>query len=307
MNISRSAILEGHEHPIYSICNSQKTHIIFTGGGEAAVVEWSLKTMTHIKVLFKTPGSIYALHCPSSPNILIAGDRSGTITIFDFLQQKIVHQIRHHTKAVFQITSDLDSFFSVSEDGSLCQWSSKDFSLIHKKQVIDDSLRTIAISPDKKIMAIGGKDALVRVLDIQTFEYVHLIEGHTMGIFSLCFSPDGKYLLSSSRDAQLKIWNVNDHFSLRENIPAHLFSINDITFLGDQKYFATASRDKSIKIWNIEDLQLYKIISLEKLNEGHRLSVNKIIFNSFNNLPAGRQGQLVSVSDDKMVMVWSIS
>lgn len=55
--------------------------------------------------------------------------------------------------------------------------------------------------------------------------------------------------------------------------------------------------DKTIKIWGSDDFKLYKIISREKGFPVHRLSINKIAWSL-----DGRQ--LISVSDDKLVMAW---
>jgi centriolar protein POC1 len=48
-----------------------------------------------------------------------------------------------------------------------------------------------------------------------------------MAVFSTAYTPDGKYILIGSRDAQLKIWDA-ETFMLVKNIPAHLFAINHI-------------------------------------------------------------------------------
>ncbi|RYE35641.1 MAG: WD40 repeat domain-containing protein, partial [Sphingobacteriaceae bacterium] len=98
------------------------------------------------------------------------------------------------------------------------------------------------------------------------------------------------------RDAQLKVWDCKT-FELLKNIPAHLFAVNSIAFHPTEPYFATASMDKSIKIWGSDDFKLYKIISREKGLPVHRLSINKVAWSLDG-------GKLVSVSDDKLVMVW---
>jgi WD40 repeat protein len=56
--------------------------------------------------------------------------------------------------------------------------------------------------------------------------------------------------------------------------------------------------DKSIKIWGADDFKLYKIISREKGINTHKLSVNKLTWNG---------GDLISVSDDKTVIIWRLS
>ena len=42
--------LIGHKHPIYALAGSSKPHIVFTAGGEGAVVEWSLKKKKDFKI-----------------------------------------------------------------------------------------------------------------------------------------------------------------------------------------------------------------------------------------------------------------
>ena len=121
-----------------------------------------------------------------------------------------------------------------------------------------------------------------------------MLYGHTMAVFSTQYPPSGDYLVSGSRDAQVKIWDTKS-FELIHNIPAHLFAVNSIAFHPLQSYFATASMDKSIKIWGADDFKLYKIISREKGFDGHQLSINKIVWNG---------DQLISTGDDKRIIVW---
>jgi WD40 repeat protein len=110
------------------------------------------------------------------------------------------------------------------------------------------------------------------------------------------YAPDGSYLVSGSRDAQIKIWDALT-FELIKNIPAHMFAVNHIAFHPSLPYFATASMDKSIKIWGADDFKLYKIISREKGYPCHVLSINKLAWDG---------NHLISVSDDKRIMIWDL-
>jgi WD40 repeat protein len=118
-----------------------------------------------------------------------------------------------------------------------------------------------------------------------------------MAVFSTQYSPDGSYVVTGSRDAQVKIWNTST-FELIHNIPAHLFAVNHIAFHPEQPYFATASMDKTIKLWGADDFKLYKVISREKGFETHFLSINKLVWHN---------GQLLSTSDDKRIIIWDIA
>jgi WD40 repeat protein len=120
-----------------------------------------------------------------------------------------------------------------------------------------------------------------------------------LAITSLAYHPSGKYLISGSRDAQLKIWDL-PNYQLQQTLPAHLFAVYSICFHPHLPYFATCSQDKSIKIWDAANFKLYKILSLEKLGIGHSHSINKIVWSN-----DGKH--LISTGDDRKVMVWEIN
>lgn len=49
---------------------------------------------------------------------------------------------------------------------------------------------------------------VLRVFDVMSLLMVRKFEGHTDRVTDLCFSDDGKWLLSSSMDGSLRIWDV---------------------------------------------------------------------------------------------------
>jgi U3 small nucleolar RNA-associated protein 21 len=51
-------------------------------------------------------------------------------------------------------------------------------------------------------------DMVIRLYDIVGQRMVRKFEGHTDRITDMCFSEDGKWLLSSSMDGTLRIWDV---------------------------------------------------------------------------------------------------
>ncbi len=301
MQVEKTAELSGHINPIFALAFSQKPGIIFTAGNDKGVVEWSLKTNAFIKVMFPVATSVYAIHCPVGFPLLFAGLRNGDVLVFDFIQQKLLPPLKYHQKPIFDMQSvpDKKELLIASEDGSISIWNLEDLSLVHSIPVAADTVRSISISTQNKQIAFGCRDNTIRVYDLEDYTQIRTLTGHTLPVFSVAYAPSGDYLVSGSRDAQLKIWDCKS-FELIHNIPAHLFAINSIAFHPTQPYFATASMDKSIKIWGSDDFKLYKIISREKGFATHRLSINKIAWSADGN-------QLVSVGDDKLVMIWDFS
>src|SRR5580698_4775006 len=101
ISVKKTAELTGHGNPIFTLELSQKPGILFTGGNDKGVVEWSLKNYAFIKVLFPVTASIYAIHGPIGYPLLFAGLRNGDVLVFDFLKQAIVATLKHHQKPIF--------------------------------------------------------------------------------------------------------------------------------------------------------------------------------------------------------------
>src|ERR1700760_4351419 len=143
--VQQKAELTGHSNPIFTLELSQKPGILFTGGNDKGLVEWSLKTNSFIKVMFPVPASIYALHGPVGFPLMFTGLRSGEVLVFDFIQQKLLSPLRHHVKPVFDIKSvnHKKELLVASEDGTVSIWSLETLNLLHAIKVSDDTVRCI--------------------------------------------------------------------------------------------------------------------------------------------------------------------
>ena len=299
ISVQKIAELSGHRNPVFTLELSQKPGILFSGGNDKGLVEWSLKTNTFLKVLFPVNSSVYAVHCPTGVPYLFAGLRNGNVLPFDFIKQQLLPPLAFHQKPAFDIKSVIHKkeLLVASEDGNVSVWDINTLSLLHTIKVADDTIRCISVSPDEKTVAFGCRNAQIYLYDLSDYSLIRILKAHTMPVFAVQYSINGEYLASGSRDAQVIIWDCNS-LELVKVIPAHLFAVNAIAFHKRFPYFATASMDKSIKIWGADDFKLYKIISREKGFDSHQLSVNKIIWDG---------DHLISASDDKRIIVWDIN
>jgi len=72
MTVTKTAELTGHGNPIFTLELSQKPGILFTGGNDKGVVEWSLENYAFIKsvvpgygvdIRYSLPGGLPLLIC----------------------------------------------------------------------------------------------------------------------------------------------------------------------------------------------------------------------------------------------------
>lgn len=62
------------------------------------------------------------------------------------------------------------------------------------------------ISPDRKYVMLGEKSA-IKIWEIATGKCVSTLVGHTSVVYDCVFSPDGKYVVSTSHDTMVKLWD----------------------------------------------------------------------------------------------------
>ncbi|MCU1267896.1 MAG: hypothetical protein JWM21_4214 [Acidobacteria bacterium] len=73
--------------------------------------------------------------------------------------------------------------------------------------------------------------------------------GHSSGVMTVAFSPDGKILASGSMDNTINLWEVESGKELRM-LRGHSTEIRELSFSEDGKFLASRSLADTVKIWN---------------------------------------------------------
>ncbi len=300
--IHKLITLAGHRDSVYALVEGAHPHEVFSAGTDGLVVKWDLTTTASPPqglLVARMNASVYALCFVKAQNRLVIGENYHGLHLIDLASQTEIASSSLTQSAIFAIEYFKETLFVGSGDGLLSMLNINDLSTIQQLKFSNKSVRCLALNIMKNELVVGYSDNFIRVIDLKTLKIKYQIEAHTNSVFSLCYSPDFRFLLSGSRDARLKIWNVEEGYRLHTEIVAHLFTINSITYSPDSQYFATCSKDKSIKLWRAEDFKLLKVIDKAR-HAGHGTSVNKLLW-----LPY--QDTLLSCSDDKTISVWKIN
>lgn len=118
---------------------------------------------------------------------------------------------------------------------------------------------------------------------------IRTFEGHEAEVYSVAFSPNGKYALTAGNDYSAKLWDVQSGEELR-SFYGHDGTISSACFSPDGKYVLTGSADATVRLWDIETGETTQPFRVE----------SPVLSVSFS--PNG--GQILALSEDKTIKIW---
>lgn len=119
----------------------------------------------------------------------------------------------------------------------------------------------------------GGTDNLVKLWD-SAGNYIRSFTGHTDDVLSVQFSKDGKYILSTSADKTIKLWDIATGLIVR-TFSGHTNEVMQAVISNDGKKIISGSKDSTIKVWDA--MSGTTTMSFSKKNSGW---VNSVSFST---------------------------
>ncbi|KAL4809715.1 quinon protein alcohol dehydrogenase-like superfamily [Aspergillus unguis] len=114
----------------------------------------------------------------------------------------------------------------------------------------DSQVNRLCITPDKRYLAAAGHNN-VKLYDIKSTNPnpVMTFEGHTNNITGVAFHCEGKWMVTSSEDGTVKVWDTRTG-SLQRNY-AHKAPVNDVVIHPNQGELISGDRAGIVRVWDL--------------------------------------------------------
>ena len=128
---------------------------------------------------------------------------------------------------------------------------------------------------------------------------VHTLKGHSEGVNSVSYSPDGKYIVSGSGDSTIKVWDS------RTGVLLYTLQGYIRSYSPDGKYIVSGagsmfgrSKDNTIKVWDL------RMGALLHTLQGHSSYVWSVSYSPDSQYIVSGAGSMFGRSKDNTIKVW---
>jgi len=175
-----------------------------------------------------------------------------------------------------------------------------------------DSVRSLAFSPDERCLASGGRDGVIRLWEVTTGREIRQMREEErgllqklvgLGILCLAFSPDGRYLASTSNDETVRVWEVATGQVVRR-LKGREIGWESVAFSPDGQYLASGG-GFTIQLWEFATGQEMHLVRMEVGGFMDTLARGKPRVRSVTFSPDGQY--LAWGSGDGTVRLWDVA
>lgn len=256
-------ILKGHTQDIISTSFSRDENRLVSSSKDNTIRVWNISTGENIRIIDCFRDKVCDVSFSPDAKLIASAHVDNIIRIWDVRGDNSSLELIGHTGLIdcVQFTSNGKYIVSASHDNTIRFW---DINSGKCTKIIEDQYQfrssKVTVSADGKYIAYGRGDSGITLFNTCDELSIELYYHHD-NVTSVCFSPDGKYLVSGSTDECLCIWNM-DSYECIHKIEGHSDQITSISFSLDGDYMLSSSNN-NIYVWETNSWQCIKVFNIQ--------------------------------------------
>ena len=226
------ALLTGHPRVVRSVVFSPDGKTLASGSDDRTIRLWDTATGDTRRTLTGHGSRVTSVVFSPDGTTLASGSADNIIRLWDVSTGETLTILTGHTREVSSIVFSPDgktlATGGSSGDNTIRLW--------------DTNLAA------RQTETLPRTDDTIRLWDTNPSAWLTTLTGHTAGVNSIVFSPDGKTLASGSGDKTIRLWDMATGATLII-LTGHTWHVESVGFSPDGKTLASNSTD-GIRLWD---------------------------------------------------------
>lgn len=202
---------------------------------------------------------------PGSENLFLAAHMDGSLVVYDkekedtaFLPEENGVETNGSSESS---SGDLEPSPKLHVDKSVHSKNQK-FNPVSFWKLSNQRINSFAFSPDNRHLAVVSEDGTLRIIDYLKEQLLDLYTSYYGGFISVCWSPDGKYVLTGGQDDLVSIWSVAES-AIVARCQGHQSWVTAVCFdpwrCDDKNYrFGSVGEDCRLLLWDFSVGMLHR-------------------------------------------------
>ncbi|QPG74458.1 hypothetical protein FOA43_001788 [Brettanomyces nanus] len=196
-----------------------------------------------------------------------------TIRIWDVVNGTTLKILKNHTYHVNSLKFNYKGtiLISGSSDENIRIWDVKRGKCLKTLSAHSDAISCVDISFDGSIVVSGSYDGLVRLFDLDTGQCLKTLideeRGSSFPVSHVSFPPNAKYVLSSSLDGHLRLWDYMKNRVVKmyknsdgESIAEKYCLGADFVTYGEHRLVCSGDEQGRIVFWDIQSKEIKMVL-----------------------------------------------
>jgi WD40 repeat protein len=254
--LTQSGLVVRVPEAVFSVFHDENRRLILAGTGSGKIHVIDVDSSREIRCLDYHSKGVFGFYLVPYKEEILALGGDGMISFWSYPSMEPIRQIRiSHSKCrQAAVLPNTNSLIVGTSEGELvfCDLETGEISdrfIAHEK-----GLSSLTVHPNKPTLLTGGRDAHLHVRNLPPKNDLLLsLPAHNFAIYSIEFSPNGKYMATASRDKTVKIWDAGSLDLIQrldQKSGGHNRSVNQLRWLND-RMFVSCGDDSKIILWKL--------------------------------------------------------
>lgn len=269
-------------------------------GTDGAIYRWDVESLVPRSTPVTVEGRVNGLRYSADGRLLAAATDNGALLFREPADRQREGPLRlaGHVGGVtgIALSPNGETIVTSGVDGTVRLWNPQSGSVdkIEPDVVLRRQRPSVAVaySPDGKLFAAGGSDAIT-LWNVKDGVETATLKNRSGDIAQIAFSPDGTRLVSAGKDWPILIWDLASQ-RVTAALNGHTGAVNSISFSADGKVLISGSDDGTVRTWDAATARELAALS------GHAAAVLCAVMSPDGKLAA-------SAGADHSVRLWDVA